>query len=91
MVNPDVLRKMGFTDTQLREFLKKVFRFYNRLTPEEQRVFQAGMTPAMFRAAAKQFPMTARELETFIEEREPPDAPFVILIRKVIPPPPDGG
>jgi hypothetical protein len=83
MEDPDVLRSMGLTDAQLRAFLRKVIRFYNRLTPEEQQVFAAGMAPV--KQAAKQFPMTARQLEDFIKLREPPDAPTTILLWKVNP------
>jgi hypothetical protein len=78
-----ILAKVGLTDSELRDYLRKLSGFYVSLTPKEQEAFRSG-TCASEKDALKSFggKITAKELEAFIKSREPKDAgvkPIMIL------------
>ncbi|MGA3044117.1 MAG: hypothetical protein ABSF54_25355 [Bryobacteraceae bacterium] len=67
-----VLAKIGLTDDELRDFLRKLTVFYISLTEKEQKAFRA-TTSVSEEEAVKAFggEITAKELEKFIKSREP--------------------
>ena len=76
-----VLAKIGLTDDELRDFLRKLTGFYISLTPKEQKVFRSGVSVPM-KEALKYFDnkLTAKELEKFIKSREPKGVPVKAIM-----------
>ena len=84
MTNRQMLKQIGLTDAELRDYLHKMNELYNSLTPAERRIFRAGRR-SLKKAAVNSFHgrITAEELEEFIRSREPKDASIVFIVRKV--------
>lgn len=82
MDNKQILREIGLTDSELRDYLKKLSGLYNRLTPKEQKVFSASMGSSFTKKALKSFQgeITAEQLEKFVRSREPKGAPVVFIV-----------
>ena len=89
MDDKQILAELGFTDSELRDYLRKLSGFYVSLTPKERKAFLSGMR-AYEKEALKPFhgKLTAKQLENFIRSREPKDVPVppIFIIRKC-----DGG
>lgn len=71
-IKQTVLAKVGLTDSELRDYLRKLSGFYISLTPKEQKAFRSG-TRIPVQEVLKSFDgkITAKELEVFIKSREP--------------------
>ena len=88
MTPKEILKLIGLTEKQLRDYLKRMDRLFRRMSKKEQRVFLAGKR-ACDKAAVRSFrgEITAAELEEFIRSREPKNAQAVFLLHKAC----DGG
>jgi len=72
----EILAEIGLTDSELRDYLRKLSGFYISLTPKERKLFVTGMR-SLEKEALKAFhgKITAKQLEEFIKSREPKDVP----------------
>ncbi|MGC9951786.1 MAG: hypothetical protein ABSF64_36020 [Bryobacteraceae bacterium] len=89
MDGEQILAELGLTDSEVRDYLRKLSGFYVSLTPKEREAFLSGMR-AFERVALKEFhgEITAEQLEEFIRSREPKDVPVapIFILHKC-----DGG
>jgi len=79
-----ILTKIGLTDSELRDFLRKLTGFYVSLTEKERKVFRSS-TRTSDDDILKEFKgeITARQLEAFIKSREPKDAGGIEVIMMI--------
>lgn len=89
MDDKQILAELGLTNSELRDYLRKLSGFYVSLTPKERRAFRSGLR-AFEKEALKAFhgKITAEQLEKFIKSRTPKDVPVapIFIVHKV-----DGG
>jgi phage antirepressor YoqD-like protein len=76
MEDENILKQMGLSDGELREFLRKINVFFNHtLNDEERRAFLRGLK-SVEDAARELKNVTPERLEKFIREHEPTIVPF---------------
>lgn len=80
-IKQTILAKIGLTDSELRDYLRKLIGFYVSLTPKERELFRSGMR-SFEKEALKSFhgQVTAEQLEEFIRSREPKDVPVTPIL-----------
>jgi hypothetical protein len=86
LTNEQILGEIGLTESEVRDYLRKVTLFYETLTRAERKVFHASMR-TLEEATLESFrgELTSERLEKFIKSRSPKGAPFVSVIHRTIP------
>lgn len=79
MTDEDILEKMGLSDEELRELLRKINVFFNNTLNETERgAFLRGLKSVEEAARELDEDVTTERLEKFIREHEPTIVPFAV-------------
>ena len=77
MTDEDILEKMGLSDEELRELLRKINVFFNSTLNEKERgAFLRGLKSVEEAARELDEDLTPEDLERFIRKHEPTLVPF---------------
>jgi phage antirepressor YoqD-like protein len=81
MTDGEILERMGLSDEELREFLRKINIFYNTLNDKERLAFLKGLKSVREAADQLDEDVTPERLEEFIRNHEPEIIVFAICKR----------
>jgi hypothetical protein len=83
MTDEDILRKIGLSDEELKEFLRKVNEFFNTLNEKERGAFVKGLKSVEQATRELDEDLTPQDLEWFIRRHEPTIIPPFFNCKKL--------
>lgn len=86
MSDKEILKQIGLSDSELRDYLAKVNKLFNELNKKQRRVFIASMSSAHEALRTLSPDITAEQLEHFIRSREDESATAIFFVRVAGPP-----
>lgn len=80
MNDRELLKKIGLSDEEIRDLLKKLHAFVGTLNPKQKRAFEKSLLPSREAAARRLKDISPEQLEEFIRDRSPKGSSMCIYL-----------